>query len=187
MAALSQQAEQDLVQFLKCRSRELVPGAKLLLATPGDTDQVRLCDGLYDVLHEACIDLVAESRLEPEQHERLYMPCYYRTVAELIAPLERDDSPVRGAFTIDNAEALEIPIPFIVEFQRGGDVAAYAEGFTGFLRAVSEPVVRAAFNSSNGEAETIDHLYERIRVRLLAEPERYLWHYTLVAAVLTRR
>jgi len=187
MAALSQQAEQDLVQFLKCRARELVPGAKLLLATPGDTDQVRLCDGLYDVLHEACIDLVAESRLEPEQHERLYMPCYYRTVAELIAPLERDDSPVRGAFTIDNAEALEIPIPFIVEFQRGGDVAAYAEGFTGFLRAVSEPVVRAAFNSSNGEAETIDHLYERIRVRLLAEPERYLWHYTLVAAVLTRR
>jgi hypothetical protein len=29
--------------------------------------------------------------------------------------------------------------------------------------------------------------YERIRARVLAEPERYWWRYILVAALLTRR
>src|SRR5262249_18367026 len=46
-AAFRRQAEQDLVRFLECRARELVPGGKLLLASPGDTDEVRVGDGLY--------------------------------------------------------------------------------------------------------------------------------------------
>jgi len=115
------------------------------------------------------------------------MPCYFRTVAELLAPLEREDSPVRGAFAVERAESLEVPTPFVVEFQRGGDVEAYAGAYTGFLRAVSEPVIRAALHQPEGEVGVVESLYERIRARLLAEPERYLFRYILVAALLTRR
>ncbi|MBV8233468.1 MAG: cyclopropane-fatty-acyl-phospholipid synthase, partial [Planctomycetaceae bacterium] len=186
-AAFTRQAEQDLVRFLECRARELVPGGKLLLASPGDTDQARVCDGLFDVLNDACLDLVAAGRLEREQYERLTIPVYCRTVAELLEPLERVDSPARGAFAVDRAEALEVPTPFLVEFRRGDDVAAYAGAYTGFLRTVSEPVVRAALNQPEGEVGTVECLYERIRARLLAEPERYSCRYILVAALLTRR
>jgi hypothetical protein len=115
------------------------------------------------------------------------MPCYFRTVPELLAPLEREDSPVRGAFAVDRAQALEVPTPFVVEFRRGGDVAAYARAYTGFLRAISEPVVRVALEQPAGEAVTVERLYERIRARLRAEPDRYLFRYILVAALLTRR
>src|SRR5258708_24871884 len=151
MADYTRQAEQDLVRFLRCRARELVPGGKLLLAGPGDTDQIRLCDGLFDVLNDACLDLVAAGWLTREAYERLTMPVYYRTVAELLAPLEREDSPVRGAFAVDRALALEVPTPFLVEFRRDGDAAAYAGAYTGFLRAVSEPVGRAALDRPEGE------------------------------------
>jgi hypothetical protein len=115
------------------------------------------------------------------------MPVYFRTVEEMLAPLERADSPVRGAFAVDRAQALEVPAPFVVEFRRGGDVAAYAGAYTGFLRAISEPVVRAALNQPERGAATVESLYERIRDRLLAEPERYSWRYIQVAALLTRR
>jgi SAM dependent carboxyl methyltransferase len=186
-AAFTRQAEQDLVRFLECRARELVRGAKLLLASPGDTDQARLCDGLCDLLNDACLDLVAAGRLERQEYERLTVPCYGRTMAELLAPLEREDSPVRDAFAVDRAETLECPIPYLEEFRRGGDVATYAGAYTGFLRAVSEPVVRAALNQPEGEVETVKCLYERIRARLLAEPERYSWRNIQVAALLTRR
>jgi hypothetical protein len=186
-AAFTRQAEQDLVRFLESRARELVPGGKLLLATPGDTDQARVADGLYDVLNDACLDLVAAGRLTREEYERLMMPVYFRTVEELLAPLEQEGSPVRGAFAVDRAQALEVPTPYIVEFRRGGGVAAYAGAYVGFLRAVSEPVVRAALNQPEGEAATVEGLYERIQARLLAEPERYLWRYIIVAALLTRR
>jgi hypothetical protein len=186
-AAFTRQAERDLVRFLECRARELVPGGKLLLASPGDTDQARVGDGLFDVLNDACLDLVVAGQLEREQYERLTMPVYCRTVAELLAPLEREDSPVRGAFAVDRAGALEVPTPFLVEFRRGGDVAAYAGAYTGFLRAFTEPVVQAALNQSEQEALTVESLYERVRARLVAEPERYLFRYILVAALLTRR
>ena len=56
------------------------------------------------------------------------------------------------------------PAPFLVEFRRGGDVAAYAEAYTGFLRAFSEPVVRAAFNHG-GEAGTVEVCTSRMRAR----------------------
>jgi hypothetical protein len=185
-AAFQRQAEQDLTRFLECRARELVPGGQLLLATPGDSDQACIADGIADVLNDACLDLVATGRLEREEYERLTMPCYWRTVAELLAPLERASSPVRGVFAVERAEALEVVPPFIVAFRRGGDVAAYAAAYTGFLRAVSEPVVRAALNQPEGSPATVESLYERIRARLLAEPQRYLFRYILVAALLTR-
>jgi hypothetical protein len=186
-AAFTRQAEQDLVRFLECRARELVPGGKLLLASPGDTDQVRIGDGVADVLNDASLDLVAAGRLRREQYERVTMPVYFRTVAELLAPLEREDSPVRGAFAVERALALEVPTPFNVELRRGGEVAAYAAAYTGFLRAISEPVVKAALGQPDGGAGTVECLYERIRARLQAEPERYLFRYILVAALLTRR
>ena len=186
-AAFTRQAEQDLVRFLECRAEELVPGGKLLLASPGDTDQARIGDGLIDVVNDACLDLVAAGRLKREQFERLTMPCYFRTTEELLAPLEREDSPVRGAFAVERAEVLEVPTPFVVAFRRGGDVAAYAEAYTGFIRAISEPVVRAALNQPEGHAGVVESLYERIRARLLEEPERYQFRYILVAALLTRR
>jgi hypothetical protein len=90
-------------------------------------------------------------------------------------------------FAVERAETLEAPTPFVVEFRRSGNVAAYAEAYTGFIRAISEPVVKAAFRQPEGEAVILDCLYERIRARLLAEPERYLFRYILVAALLTRR
>jgi hypothetical protein len=186
-SAFTRQAEQDLDHFLECRARELVPGGKLLLASPGDTDQARISDGVSDVLNDACLDLVTAGRLEREGYERLTMPVYFRTVQELLAPLEREGSPVRGAFAVERAEALEVPTPFVVAFRRGGDVGAYADAYTGFVRAITEPVARAAFAEPEGEPGAVESLYERIRARLLAEPERYLWRYILVAALLTRR
>jgi hypothetical protein len=186
-AAFTRQAEQDLVRFLECRALELAPGGKLLLATPGDTDQASVADGLFDALNDACLDLVAVGQLEQEEYERLTMPVYFRRLEELLAPLECEGSPVRGAFAVERAEALEVPTPFVVQFRLGGDVAAYADAYTGFLRAISEPVVQAALNQPTRESATADSLYERVRARLLDEPERYLWRYIVVATLLTRR
>jgi hypothetical protein len=185
-SAFKRQSEHDLVRFLEYRARELVPGGKLLLASPGDTDQACIGDGLADVLNDACLDLVAAGRLKREDYERLTFPAYFRTVAELLAPLKRVDSPVRGAFSIDRAEAIEVPVPFFLEFRRSGNLAGYAQAYTGFIRAVSEPVLKAALRQTEHEAATVEYLYQRIQARLQAEPERYLFRYILVAVLLTR-
>jgi hypothetical protein len=186
-AAFTRQAEQDLLRFLECRAREIVPGGRLLLAGPGDTDRARFADAIAELLNDACLDLVASGRLERGQYECLMMPVYFRTLEELLAPLQREGSPVHEAFAVERAEALEAPAPFLVEFRRGGDVSAYASGYTGFLRAVTEPVVRAALEQPERETGIVECLYERIRDRLLAEPERYMFRCLVTAVLLARR
>src|SRR5262249_20502937 len=146
------------VRFLECRAREMVSGGKLVLATPGDTSEARVADGLYDVLNDACLDLIATGRLARPEYERFTMPIYCRTVAELRAPLERKDSPGCGAFAVERVEEVEVPTDYIVEFRRGGDLAAYAGDYTGFLRAISEPVVRATLDRPDAQA-TVDSLF----------------------------
>jgi hypothetical protein len=185
--AFARQADRDLVRFLQCRANELVAGGKLLIVSPGDADEQRLADGLYDVLNDACLDLVAAGRLPRQRHERFTMPLYFRTVAETLAPLERPGSPVKGAFTVDRAETLEVPTPFLVEYDRNGDAAKLAEEYTGFLRAFSEPVARAALVGDDGDGSVVDELYGRIRTRVQSEPERYRFHYLLTATLFTRR
>lgn len=186
-AAFARQAERDLVQFLQCRASELLPGGKLLIVSPGDTENQRICDGLYDVLNDACLDLVAADRVERQRYERFTMPVYFRTVAETLAPLEREGSPVKGLFTVDRAETLEVPTPFLVEFDRGGDAAKLADDYTGFLRAFSEPVARSALVGENGDGTVIDELYGRVHARLKAEPYRYRFRYMLTATLFSRR
>jgi gibberellin A4 carboxyl methyltransferase len=186
-AAFARQAEHDLVRFLEGRAKELVHGGKLLISTPGESDEARVVDGLFDVLNDACLDLVASGRLERAAYERLTMPLYYRNVADLRAPVERSDSPLSELFSVDRAEALEVPIPFWLAFQRTGDARTYAAAYTGLLRAITEPVVRRAFEPSAAGADTIEALYDRVAARLQADPERYRWRYITVSALFTRR
>jgi gibberellin A4 carboxyl methyltransferase len=80
-----------------------------------------------------------------------------------------------------------VATPFIKAYEREGPVTAFAEDFTGFLRAFSEPVARAALTADESERGIIDELYERVRARLLAEPDRYLFRYFLPSILLTRR
>jgi SAM-dependent methyltransferase len=184
--AFSQRAERDLARFLESRARELAPGGKLLIVSPGDAADHRLCDGLYDALNDACLDLIAASRLEKTRYERLTLPVYFRTVPETLAPLEREGSPLRGTFTIDRAETLEVPTPFLVEYDRTGDAAALAQSCTGFLRAFSEPVIRAALVGADGDPTLLDELYGRVQARLQADPPRYRFRYLLTCTLFTR-
>jgi hypothetical protein len=110
------------------------------------------------------------------------MSVYFRTLDELLAPLQREDPQSAGGFAVERAEALKASVPFLVELRRGGALAAYAGAYTSCLRAVTEPVVRAALERPEAGTRIVDCLYERIRDRVLAEPERYtFWPITVVA------
>ncbi len=137
--------------------------------------------GLYDVLNNACLDLFAAGWLERARYERFTMPLYFHTMAETLAPLERTDSPMKGMFTVDRAETLEVPMLFLVEFNRAGDAATLADAYTGFLRAFSEPVARAELMGTDGDATLMDELYGRVHVQLRVELERYRFRYFVTA------
>lgn len=185
-AAFSAQAGDDLLRFYRQRAAELVPGGKLVIAVPADDAQGRCCDGLYDALNDACLDLVERNRVSRAAYERFTIPVYFRTLQELLTPLEKGGA-LQGVFTVDRAESLVVPTPFVEAFHRTGDVAGYATAYVGFLRAFTEPIARAALLEGVGDDGAIDALYTRVRHRVETEPDRYAFRYVQVGLSLTRR
>jgi len=182
-AAFARQAAHDLAVFYRHRAEEVTTGGKLLLVIPGSDGERRCSDGLYNLLNDAGVDLVAAGRIDRQRWERFIFPTYFRTLDEMLAPLQHADGPGPGAFLVDRAELLELPIPFRDHFRETGDVQAYAAEYVGFLRAFSEPVLAAGVGA---DTATMEALYSRAIDRLVAEPHRYPLCNMEVAVLLTR-
>lgn len=186
VAAFSAQAASDLRRFLECRAAEMASGARLMLAVPGRNTQHWTGGGIYDVLHDACIDLIRAGKIDRAAYERTVMPVYFRTLEEMLAPLEGSDAPLAAVFTVEKAKCMESPTSFVVDYQRSGDLARYVEEYIGFVQAFSEPVIRAGLESTSSP-EAISAIYERAKERLAAAPRNYPFHYLQVALLLARR
>jgi len=92
----------------------------------------------------------------------------------------------RRNFRLDRAECYEVPVPFVEDFEQTGDGAAYARAYVEFLRAFTEPVLRLALGENPSTQAIVNGVYERVEQLLVEHPERYLFHYVSVAALLTR-
>jgi hypothetical protein len=179
------QAETDVRAFYRARAQELVPGGKLLLQVFGRTETHSASDGIYDVLSDALLALIDDGVLPRQFYEELVFPVYFRTLKELTGPIETDSDLAR-AFRIDKAETIEVDAPFNSEHARTGDIETWARGYTGFLRAVSEPVIAAALQETPGVAEVLEKFYVRLERLLVADHDRYRFRYISVGALLTR-
>ena len=180
--AFAQQAARDLEAFLVARAAELVPGGKLLVEVFGASAEHRTCDGIYDVLNDAMLAHVSDGTISRDVYETFYQPVYFRTLDELTAPLAR----CAGLFQMERVESYEVPVPFVEDYRGSGDVGVYAEAFTNFFRAFTEPVLRLHFGDDPEPSAVIASIYDRTERLLRANPERYPFHYVAHAMLLTR-
>jgi len=185
-AAFAKQARDDLGAFAHARAAELVPGGKLLIQVFGSGDDYRTCDGLYDVLNDAMLELLDDGMLARNDYEAFYQPVYFRNLDELTSPLADPKSPTAALFQLERAETYEVPVPFVEEFRRTGDADRYATAYTDFFRAFTEPVLRSAFQSHPSLDRLIAEIYGRAKRLVQHEPERYEFHYVSIAALFTR-
>lgn len=181
--AFAQQAALDLATFYRHRARELAPGGKLLVVTPGSDGIHRCGDGPFTLLNDAGLDMVADGRFDRSRWERFAFPNYFRTVDEMVASLQHAEGPGAGTFVADRAEIVELPVPFRDRFDQTGDAREYAAGYIGFLRAFSEPVLSAGLAA---DARTMETYFNRAAERLVADPERYRPRNLEAAVLLTR-
>jgi hypothetical protein len=156
------------------------------MMVPGAMDG-RICSqGVYEVITDACLDLVQAGRIERTAFERFLFPVYFFAAEEMAAPVRRPGSPVQGRFRVEQCSAWEAPTPFVDRYRQTGDAAEYAVDYTAFIRAFSEPVLAAALAGPERDAAIVTAIFDRIQERLAAEPEKYLYHNIQVAALLTR-
>lgn len=179
------QAADDLRAFLSARATELAPGGKLLVEVFGATGDARTCDGIYDVLNDAVLEVCDAGLIERREYEAYYQPVYFRSLEELTAPVSGPDAPMARLFSLDRAEDYESPVPFVEAFRRDGDAATYARDYTDFFRAFTEAVLCLAFPAHDPRA-LADDVFARAERLVREHPERYPFRYVSVAMLLTR-
>ena len=185
-AAFAQQAERDLEAFLLARAAELVPGGKLLVEVFGAGAEHRTCDGIYDVLNDALLAHVSNGTISRDVYETFYQPVYFRTLDELAAPVTAPQGRCAGLFQMERIESYEVPVPFVEDYRGSGDVEVYADAFTNFFRAFTEPVLRLHLGDDPDPSAVLAAIYDRIEELLRANPERYPFHYVAHGMLLTR-
>ena len=179
------QADNDLYRFYTARAEELVYGCKLLVQVFGRDERFSTSDGIYDVLSDSVLESIEEGMLPPEVYKELVFPIYFRTLEELLAPIDTDIR-LAKSFRIDKAETCEVSVPFNVALADNDDIAAWARSYTGFLRAFTEAILASALPGDLPLSDTLDKIYHHVEHRLTADPASYEFHYISIAALLTR-
>lgn len=180
-----EQAHRDLCHFYAARKEELVSGGKLLVQVFGRNETQSTGHGILDVLSDALLDFVEADMLPRSFYEEFVFPAYYRSIEELIAPIQAETE-LASAFRIEQAEWRDVPVPFNEALAQTGDQSVWADSYTNFLRAFTEPVIAAALPNDLPQTDTIDKIYQRIERLLLDHPERYEFHFISIATLLTR-
>lgn len=186
-ATFARWAHDDVVTFASARAEELVPGGTLLVQVFGSGEEARTCDGIYDVLNEALLEVVEAGLMHRDDYETFYEPVWFRTLEELVDPLTGGDGGLRDCFELERAESYEVPVPFTSELDETGEVPAYAAALTDFLRAFTEPVLRMHLAHHPFIDPLVEEVYSRAERMVRERPEDYELRYVALAALLTRR
>lgn len=181
-AAFAKQARHDVEAFLSARAIELVRGGKLLLQVFGAGQELRTCDGIYDVLNDALLELVDARMIDRNAYDSFYQPVYFRTLDELTEPVAISGT----SFRIERQETYEASVPFNDDFARDGDVDTFAAAYTDFYRAFTEGVLRLHFGDHPQLDELVSDVYRRAERLLRETPDRYPFNYIAHAVLLAR-
>jgi hypothetical protein len=173
--AFARQAAEDWQTFLGVRSRELSPGARLVVLTMALHDGEFGYQPLLEAIYAALTSMIKEGFLSVEEVHRMVIPTVARSEAELAAPFANN-----GRFKGLGIEHLDV---FCEEdriwnqLEASGDTEEFGAQWAAFSRASVGPSLAAALEGGGRgprAAEFINELEARIATRLAAAPERML-------------
>nr|GMD56932.1 salicylate carboxymethyltransferase-like [Ipomoea batatas] len=151
------QFESDFSTFIKCRSKELVNGGRMVLTMQGIKSE-NPTFYIWELLALSINDLVLEGLVEEEKLNSFNFPLYLPTLPEIKSVVEKD-----GSFTIDCLHASQIHWTGIGIEDNDDNITVSDEDINGagnnvamFMRAGLEPVLVSHFGVG-----IIDELFHR--------------------------
>jgi gibberellin A4 carboxyl methyltransferase len=188
---LAAQAAAGWTTFLTARAADLAPGGRLLVQMVGSDPPNVTARKLLRAMTEVARELVADGKLSADAVDRYLLPVYARSTDEARAPLERRDSSLASAFTIETIRTDPVPNPYLDPRRTvtppgyGRSYAAFARGFTesSLRHHLFEPGVTAGDDPD----KVLDDYFGRLAARFAADPEADAFEDWTLTVVLSRR
>ncbi len=185
--SLARRAADDWARFVRARTAELAPGARLVVQMVGTDDAGQVtARRLLQAMAEVAEAMASEGMIDPGAVEHYILPVYARTAAEAEQPLV-DDPLVTAALAVDEIRVDPVANPYLDAWQRDGDSDAYARSYAAFVRAFTESSLRLHLFAAAGPSadRLVDEYFTRLESRFAADPmaDRFEdWTLTVILA-----
>jgi hypothetical protein len=171
--AYARQASDDWIAFLTARSRELVPGGRLVILTMARDDG----DAGYQPLLQAMADelalMVRDGTITASELRSMAIPSVGRTEAELTAPFAPTNR--FAGMTVEHLEIVDADDQYWTRFQKHGNADTFASQWTAFAKKSVFPAFRGSLDGG-AQGPRADNFVARlesgVRARLAADPRR---------------
>ena len=170
-AAFARQAADDWIAFLTARSRELVPGGRLVVLTMALDEGDCSYRPLLEALNAELADMTAEGVVDRDEVLQMAIPSVGRSESQLTAPFAPKNS--FAGLTIGHLEVFDAEDQYWTKFQKDDDAGNFAAKWTGFVRTSVFPTLLTMLKRDpHSAARLAERLEIGLRERLTAEPER---------------
>lgn len=181
-ARMAEQAHEDWTRFLSSRADELAPGGVMVLDMMGRHENgAATAHDLWEIVADVCEQTVDSGLIERARRDDFVMPLYERTLSEVRHPFDDD---VGTRLRLEHLAIGDAPHPATERYARDRDADALAVQMTGFLRAFSEPTLRAALALDD---RALDALYGGVEERIRDRAGRFSFVVHPITAVIARR
>jgi hypothetical protein len=173
-SAFAEQAAEDWRRFLTMRSRELRPGARLVVLTMATDDSGDFgYRPVVDALYETLVDMVDRGLIRKEEFRRMVIPTVGRTRVQFMEPFAKG-----GCFehlSIEEFELFHGEDRIRTQFKASGDAHAFGAQWAAFCRASVFPTLAASLDGAPDSARSVkffDELETGVAARLAVAPVR---------------
>jgi hypothetical protein len=173
-AEFVRQDAQDWESFLSLRSKELRPGARLIVVLPGvDDDGLTGLEPLFDHGNATLAEMVEEGAITASERAAMVVVAYPRPKRDVLSPFARNGT--FQSLTVEGFEMLPLQDAAWTEYERDGNKEALATKRALFFRSVFTPSLGSTLaraRSDDGEALRIfgDRLEAGLKRRLATQP-----------------
>ncbi|WP_310618536.1 class I SAM-dependent methyltransferase [Flexibacterium corallicola] len=179
------QSRADFEVFLKVRAKEMMKGGKFLIQVFGRTERICTCEAFTDALNDALMDFVETGDVPRDVYERFYLPIFFKSLDDLLAPLQENNAPLAKLFKIEKAESFEVKVPFVERYKNDKDAVLYARQLRNFFQAFTEPLLHTALRETEKAGGLTKDIYAHAESLVRCAPENYQLRYMSVACLLT--
>ncbi|MFI5510968.1 SAM-dependent methyltransferase [Mycobacterium sp. NPDC051804] len=173
-AEYARQAAHDWHEFVAFRGRELAPGGRMVVMTPGvDESGAFGYNPLMDSMYDTVTELAAAGVITEDEKHRMALPIAGRSATDFracFAPSGRFENLEIEQLDLFNAEDR-----FFKQYQIDKDAKAFGAQWAGFCRAAAFPTFAGALEGGHADPRRgtfFDQLEEGVASRLAAAPEQ---------------
>jgi salicylate 1-O-methyltransferase len=170
-ATYARQAADDWIAFLTARSRELVPGGRLVVLTMARDGGEAGYQPLLEALGEELAVMVADGVVTRDEVSRMAIPSVGRSEPELTAPFAPKNQ--FAGLAIEHLELFDAEDQYWTKFQKNRDPSAFAAQWTTFIRISIFPTLLTVLDGQPHDPrreQIVSRLESGLRERIAAQP-----------------